>query len=116
MLDKPTHRSRPSQPPGKTFLRHSPNGKRLYVGGCANFARSYNTGDLGEPDIIYDTHEDARAITAGDNYFILGCEDGTVCQYDMESRKLDKMLVRCSLPIRDMALSPDENWVAVSSE
>ena len=26
------------------------------------------------------------------------------------------MLVRCSLPIRDIALSPDENWVAVSSE
>jgi chromosome transmission fidelity protein 4 len=50
------------------------------------------------------------------DYFILGAEDGTVCQYDIPKRELDKMLVRSSLPIRDLALSPDENWVAVSSE
>jgi hypothetical protein len=53
------------EPPGKTFLKYSPNGKRLIVAGCANFARSFNTGDLGEPDIIHDTHDDTYAAAAG---------------------------------------------------
>ena len=53
------------EPSGKTFLKYSPNGKRLIVAGCANFARSFNTGDLGEPDIIHDTHDDTYAVAAG---------------------------------------------------
>ena len=29
---------------------------------------------------------------------------------------MENMLVRCSLPVRDLALSPDGKWVAVASE
>lgn len=29
---------------------------------------------------------------------------------------MDKMLTRSTLPIRDIALSPDGNWAAVASE
>ncbi len=47
---------------------------------------------------------------------ILGCEDGTVCEYAVPSGDLKQLLVRTTLPIRDIALSPDEQWVAVSSE
>lgn len=50
------------------------------------------------------------------DYAILGCEDGTVCQYLLPDGNLDKMLVRCTLPIRDIALSPDEKFIAVSSD
>lgn len=65
MVEKPRFPGRAAQPPGKTFLKYSPNGKRLIVAGCANFARSFNTGDLGEPDIFDDTHEDTYAVAAG---------------------------------------------------
>jgi len=34
----------------------------------------------------------------------------------MSSNELDQILVRCSLPVRDVALSPDGNWAAVASE
>lgn len=48
--------------------------------------------------------------------FIIGAEDGTVWRYDLESGKVDKLLVRCALPVRDLAISSDGQWVAVASE
>lgn len=46
----------------------------------------------------------------------MGAEDGTVWQYDIQSGKMDKLLVRCALPVRDVAISKDGEWVAVASE
>lgn len=34
----------------------------------------------------------------------------------MDKNELDQILVRCTLPTRDIALSPDGSWVAVASE
>ncbi|KAI9873993.1 MAG: hypothetical protein M1830_010315, partial [Pleopsidium flavum] len=50
------------------------------------------------------------------DFFITGSEDGTVCMYSLETNSLDKILVRCTLPVRDVALSPDGAWAAVASE
>jgi chromosome transmission fidelity protein 4 len=50
------------------------------------------------------------------DYFITGNEDGLVSQFNIHQKRLDKLLVRSSLPIRALAISPDEKWVAVSSE
>ena len=36
--------------------------------------------------------------------------------YSLETNQYEKMLVRCTLPIRDIALSPDGRWVAIASE
>ena len=46
----------------------------------------------------------------------MGAEDGTVWKYDIETGKMDKLLVRCALPVRDIAVSKDREWVAVASE
>lgn len=51
-----------------------------------------------------------------DDYFIAGNEDGLVSQFSIPQKRLDKLLVRSSLPIRALAISPDEKWLAVSSE
>lgn len=48
--------------------------------------------------------------------FIMGAEDGTVWQYEIATGKMDKLLVRCALPVRDIAVSKDGEWVAVASE
>jgi chromosome transmission fidelity protein 4 len=116
MPERPPFSGRPAQPPGQTYLQYSPDGKRLIVAGCGNFARSFRTGDNGEPDLLPETHNDTYAVASGNDYVILGCEDGTVCEYEVPSGDLKQMLVRTTLPIRDVAISPDENWVAVSSE
>ena len=45
-----------------------------------------------------------------------GSEDGSVCKFSLESNAFDQVLVRCSMPIRDLALSPNGQWLAVASE
>ena len=45
-----------------------------------------------------------------------GSEDGMVAMYSLESSQYEKMLIRCTLPIRDIAVSPDGQWAAVASE
>lgn len=47
---------------------------------------------------------------------ILGSEDGTVWLYKLQEATMDKPLARCALPVRDLAISKDEEWVAVASE
>ncbi|EXJ91497.1 chromosome transmission fidelity protein 4 [Capronia epimyces CBS 606.96] len=116
MPERPPFPGRPAQPPGATYLQYSPDGQRLLVAGIGNFARSFRTGDNSEPDLLPETHEETFAVASGNDYVILGCEDGTVCEYEVPSGDLKQLLVRTTLPIRDVALSPDENWVAVSSD
>ncbi|KIV86613.1 hypothetical protein PV11_02213 [Exophiala sideris] len=116
MPERPPFPGRPAQPPGSTYLQYSPDGQRLVVAGVGNFARSFRTGDNGEPDLLPETHEETLAVASGNDYVILGCEDGTVCEYAVPSGDLKQILVRTTLPIRDIALSPDENWIAVSSD
>ena len=47
---------------------------------------------------------------------LLGAEDGTVWSYDAVSGKMGGLLVRCALPVRDIAVSRDGVWAAVASE
>lgn len=95
--------------------------------------RVYETGSDGEPTNIDDCQENNTAIAAtvsldgehdiehwlmlGQNdFFLAGSEDGTVCMYSLDSFTYEKMLTRCTLPIRDIALAPDGQWAAVASE
>ena len=77
--------------------------------------RVYQTGSYGEPTNL-DCQENNTAIAATNEFFLTGAEDGTVCLYSLETYTYEKMLTRCTLPIRDIALSPDGQWAAVASE
>ncbi|CAG7937082.1 unnamed protein product [Penicillium olsonii] len=46
----------------------------------------------------------------------MGAEDGTVWLYDLISGKMQNLLVRCALPVRDIAVTRDGEWVAVASD
>lgn len=37
-------------------------------------------------------------------------------KYSLEGNKFEEILVRTTLPVRDVALSPDGSWIAVASE
>lgn len=53
------------------------------------------------------------------DYAILGAEDGTVCQYAVSEGPINaskETLVRFTLPVRALALSPDEHWIAASTD
>lgn len=57
-----------------------------------------------------------RLIAHQNSSFIMGAEDGTVWQYEIDSGKMEKLLVRCALPVRDIGISQDGEWAAVASE
>jgi chromosome transmission fidelity protein 4 len=47
---------------------------------------------------------------------VSGAEDGTVSLYSFDTMSFDKFLMRCSLPVRDVAISRDGKWCAVGSD
>lgn len=49
-------------------------------------------------------------------FFVAGSEDGTVSKYSLETMAFEKFLTRSTLPIRDLAISPDGKWCAVASD
>ncbi|KAI9716896.1 MAG: hypothetical protein M1812_005045 [Candelaria pacifica] len=109
-------RGRPAHTPGPTSLIYTPNGRKLISAGSNNAIRVYTTGSDGEPNNVDDCQDSNTAVVATDEFFITGSEDGTVCMYSLQTYSLDKILVRCTLPVRDIALSPDGKWAAVASD
>jgi chromosome transmission fidelity protein 4 len=84
--------------------------------GSNNTIRLYKTGFDGEPRNIDDCPEQHTALAASNDFFVAGSEDGTVSYYSMQNAEFEKFLFRCSLPVRDVALSPDGKWCAVASD
>ncbi|EKG21079.1 hypothetical protein MPH_01623 [Macrophomina phaseolina MS6] len=109
-------RGLPAHPPGPTFLSYTPNGRKLITVGLNNAIRVFHTGSVEEPTNIDNAQDSNTAVAAANDFFVTGSEDGTVCKFSLETNQLEEVLVRCTLPVRDIALSPDGNWVAVASD
>lgn len=84
--------------------------------GSNNTIRLYKTGSDGEPANIDECQEQNLAVSTNNDYFVAGSEDGTVSLYSLQSKSFEKFLLRSSLPVRDVALSPDSKWCAVASD
>ncbi|KAH9898801.1 WD40-repeat-containing domain protein [Xylariomycetidae sp. FL2044] len=112
----PRPRARPAHTQGPTRCAYTPSGTKLVTVGSNNTIRLYKTGFDGEPINIDDCPEQNLAVDSSDDFFVVGSEDGTVSLYSIPNAAFDKFLLRCSLPIRDVALSPDSNWCAVASD
>ncbi|KAK2735290.1 hypothetical protein FQN57_001185 [Myotisia sp. PD_48] len=108
--------ARTLDPPGTTVLTYTPNGNHVVTAGSNSAIRIFTVGDPGEPRSIDEGAEGHLATTATNELAILGSEDGSVWTYDLREGKMDKLLVRSTLPIRDLAISPDKEWVAVASD
>ncbi|KAK3387154.1 WD40-repeat-containing domain protein [Podospora didyma] len=111
-------RPRPAHTQGPTHCVYTPDGSKLVTVGSNNTIRLYKTGFDGEPANIDDCQEQNLAVSTGNNFFVAGSEDGTVSLYLLENDKnsFDRYLLRTTLPIRDVALSPDNKWCAVASD
>ncbi|KAI1106733.1 WD40 repeat-like protein [Jackrogersella minutella] len=112
----PRPRARPAHTQGSTHCAYTPDGSKLVTVGSNNTIRLYKTGFDGEPINIDDCQEQNVSVDASDEFFVVGSEDGTVSLYSIPNATFDKFLLRCSLPIRDVALSPDSKWCAVASD
>jgi chromosome transmission fidelity protein 4 len=84
--------------------------------GSNNTIRLYKTGFDGEPTNIDECQEQNVAVATTNDFFVAGSEDGTVSLYSLETNAFDSFLTRCTLPVRDVALSPDGMWCAVASD
>ncbi|CAD0090472.1 unnamed protein product [Aureobasidium mustum] len=105
-----------SDAPGPTYLAYTPNGNKLITVGLNNVIRIFTTGSDAEPvniDVVQDSH---TAVAATNDFFLTGSEDGSVCKYSLFTHSLEEVLVRSTLPIRDISISPDGFWAAVASE
>ncbi|KAM0076662.1 DNA polymerase alpha accessory factor Mcl1 [Fusarium odoratissimum] len=109
-------RPRPAHTQGTTRCAYTPDGSRLVTVGSNNTIRLYKTGSDGEPINIDDCQEQNMAVAAGDEFFVVGSEDGTVSLYSLETNTFERFLTRTVLPIRDVALTDDRQWCAVASD
>lgn len=109
-------RARPAHTQGSTHCAYTPDGSKLVTVGSNNTIRLYKTGFDGEPINIDDCQEQNVSVDASNEFFVVGSEDGTVSLYSIPNATFDKFLLRCSLAIRDVALSPDSKWCAVASD
>jgi chromosome transmission fidelity protein 4 len=109
-------RARPAHTPGITRCAYTPDGARLVTAGSNNTIRLYRTGHDGEPANIDDCQEQNVCVAAGPTFFVVGAEDGTVSLYSLASLSFERYLVRCALPVRDVAVTPDGKWCAIASD
>ncbi|CZT42149.1 probable sepB protein [Rhynchosporium secalis] len=109
-------RGRPAHTRGPTYLSYTPDGTKLITVGSNNTTRVYKTGFDGEPTNIDDCPEQNTGVASTNEFFVLGSEDGNISKFSLETMAFEKYLTRCSLPIRDVTLSPDGQWCAVSSD
>ncbi|KAF0644959.1 hypothetical protein FPSE5266_09835 [Fusarium pseudograminearum] len=112
----PKPRPRPAHTQGTTRCAYTPDGNRLVTVGSNNTIRLYKTGSDGEPINIDDCQEQNMTVAAGDQFFVVGSEDGTVSLYSLETNIFERFLTRTTLPIRDVALTADNQWCAVASD
>ncbi|GAB7366076.1 hypothetical protein MBLNU230_g7642t1 [Neophaeotheca triangularis] len=109
-------RGRPAHAPGPTYLSYTPNGKKLITAGLNGAVRIFEHDSDDEPAIIDVTTENHFAVAAGNDFCLIGAEDGSVTKYSLLTREMEEILLRCSMPVRDIALSPDGMWAAVASD
>jgi chromosome transmission fidelity protein 4 len=112
----PRPRPRPAHTSGTTRCVYTRDGDRLISVGSNNTIRLYKTGSDGEPTNIDECPEQNVSVAAAKDFFVVGSEDCTVFTYSTESATWDRMLLRTTLPIRDVALTQDGSWCAVASD
>lgn len=112
----PRVRGRPAHLQGSTHCAYTPDGSKLVTVGSNNTIRLYKTGFDGEPTNIDDCQEQNISVVTNNQFFVVGSEDGTVSLYSLETNVFERFLTRCSLPVRDVALSPDGTLCAVASD
>ncbi|KAI9344422.1 WD40-repeat-containing domain protein [Pilaira anomala] len=108
-----------SFPEGKTIVCYKYDGKQLIVGGSdAHGLNIYDTDpdtqDYVAANIVNHT-EDVTCIASSKNGYASGGTDGLVLLYN-NANSFEKILVRSTVPVRDIAYSPDGTKLAIATD
>lgn len=109
-------RGRPAHAPGPTYCHYTKNGRKLITVGSNSVLRIFEHNSDDEPPVIDVLTDNHLAVAAANDFFLVGAEDGSVTKYSLLTNSMEAILVRCTLPVRDIALSSDGVWAAVASE
>ena len=103
---------------GCTTLAYSQDGRFLITAGADQLIRKFTVNeDSNEPETFEQHAEPVTAVAASRNTFASASEDCTVNLFNLaKSHENVKLLTRCTLPVRNVAFSPDGEWLGVASE
>lgn len=102
--------------PGVTRAAYSIDGQFIYTTGADCVVRRFKLNSKEEPLLLDPLHEDGvTSIAVSDRNIVTCSEDASVAIFDVTGGESSK-ICRSTLPIREVALSPDGQWVAVASE
>ncbi|KAK9323645.1 WD40-repeat-containing domain protein [Lipomyces orientalis] len=102
--------------PGLTRLAYSVDGRSLLTVGSNRLIRKFTVDSEDEPYSIEHHENDILGVATSRTHFATCSEDGTATLFSMRTNEMENMLVRQSLPIRDITFSPDGQWVAVAGD
>ncbi|KAK9235116.1 WD40-repeat-containing domain protein [Lipomyces kononenkoae] len=102
--------------PGLTRLAYSVDGTALLTVGSNRLIRKFTVDSEDEPYSIEHHENDILGVATSRTHFATCSEDGTASLFSMTTNEMESMLVRQSLPIRDITFSPDGQWVAVAGD
>jgi len=103
---------------GLTKLAYSHDGRFLITAGADQLIRKFAVDEESkEPDTLEQHTEIVTAVAASRTAFASASEDCTVNLFQLRTSNEDvRLLTRCTLPVRDVAFSPDGEWLGVASE
>jgi chromosome transmission fidelity protein 4 len=101
---------------GWTKLAYSHDGRSLITAGADQLIRKFAVDEESKEPDTYEQHsEPVTAVAASRNAFASASEDCTVNLFNLRDDGV-RLLTRCTLPVRDVAFSPDGEWLGVASE
>lgn len=101
---------------GTTRAAYSKDGQFIFTTGADCVVRRFKLDTNEEPLTLDPLHEDAVTGIVVSNEKIVTCsEDASVALFDIKGGDSQK-ICRTTLPMRELAFSPDGQWVAIASE
>ena len=103
---------------GWTKLAYSHDGQFLITAGADQLIRKFTVDEESKEPETFEQHtEPVVAVAASRNAIASASEDCTVNLFNMRNSSDNvRLLTRCTLPVRDVAFSPDGEWLGVASE
>ena len=103
---------------GWTKLAYSHDGQFLITAGADQLIRKFTVDEESKEPETFEQHtEPVVAVAVSRNGFASASEDCTVNLFNMRNSSENvRLLTRCTLPVRDVAFSPDGELLGVASE
>ncbi|KAK7204795.1 WD40-repeat-containing domain protein [Myxozyma melibiosi] len=103
--------------PGLTRVAYSADGRYLISVGANRLIRKFLVDSPDDEPINTEYHEkDITGIATSKTHFATCSEDGTASLFAVETSEVENMLMRQSMPFRDVTFSNDGQWIALAGD